>query len=197
MKGQRVAYIRVSTVDQNTGRQSEEIVADKTFTDHASGKDTNRPALQEAMEYVREGDTLVTLSMDRLARNLADLLRIVGDLTRRKIRVEFVKESLTFTGEDSPIATLMLSIMGAVAAFERAMILERQKEGVALAKKAGRYKGRTPAIRQGNGKLEQLEKLAAEGAKVAEMARAAGVSRQTVYTWLARRAASKIEEVAA
>jgi DNA invertase Pin-like site-specific DNA recombinase len=122
--------------------------------------------------------------MDRLARNLGDLLRIVADLTNRKVKVEFVKESLTFTGEDSPMATLMLSIMGAVASFERSMILERQREGVAIAKKAGVYKGRAPAIRQSNGKLEILEKLTAEGASVAEMARQAKVSRQTVYTWL-------------
>ena len=104
---------------------------------------------------------------------------------------------MTFNGKDSLIANLMLAIMGAVAEFELGKIAERRDEGIIAAKKAGKYKGRAPAIRQGNGKLEQLEKLAAEGAKVAEMARAAGVSRQTVYTWLARRAASKIEEVAA
>jgi DNA invertase Pin-like site-specific DNA recombinase len=180
----RIGYRRVSTVDQNTARQLDGIPVDKVFEDHASGKDTARPQLQAALEWAREGDTLVVHSMDRLARNLGDLLRIVADLTNRKVKVEFVKESLCFTGEDSPMATLMLSIMGAVASFERSMILERQREGVALAKKAGKYHGRVPAIRAGNGKLEQLTKLAAEGKGVAEMARTVGVSRQTVYSWL-------------
>jgi DNA invertase Pin-like site-specific DNA recombinase len=180
----RLGYLRVSTVDQNTTRQLDGIPVDKIFEDHASGKDTNRPQLQAALEWAREGDTLVVHSMDRLARNLGDLLRIVADLTNRKVKVEFVKEGLTFTGEDSPMATLMLSIMGAVASFERSMILERQREGVALAKKAGKYHGRAPAIRSSNGKLEQLTKLTAEGKGVAEMARAVGVSRQTVYSWL-------------
>lgn len=196
-KGQRVAYRRVSTLDQNTARQLDGMAFDREFTDKASGKDTARPALQEALAYVRAGDTLTVHSMDRLARNLGDLLRIVHDLTRRGVRVEFVKESLTFTGEDSPMATLMLSIMGAVAAFERSMILERQREGVALAKKAGRYKGRAPAIRASNGKEAQAEKLLAEGAGPAEIARSLEVSRQTVYAWLAARKNSQPKGVAA
>jgi DNA invertase Pin-like site-specific DNA recombinase len=123
--------------------------------------------------------------MDRLARNLGDLLRIVADLTGRKVRVEFVKEALTFTGEDSPMATLMLSIMGAVAAFERSMILERQREGVALAKKAGKYLGRAPAIRANNGKLAELTRLLSQKTPIAEMARQLNVSRQTIYSQLA------------
>jgi DNA invertase Pin-like site-specific DNA recombinase len=183
----RLGYCRVSTLDQNTARQLDGVQLDKTFVDHASGKDTARPQLQAALEWAREGDVLVVHSMDRLARNLGDLLRLVGDLTARGVRVEFVKEGLTFTGEDSPIATLMLSIMGAVASFERSMILERQREGVALAKKAGKYKGRSPAIRQGNGKAAEMERLDAAGVGVAEMARRVGVSRQTVYAWLAAR----------
>ena len=199
-KGQRVAYRRVSTLDQSTDRQLDGMTFDREFVDKASGKDTARPALQEALAYTREGDTLVIHSMDRLARNLADLLRIVADLTNRKVKVEFVKENLTFTGEDSAIATLMLSIMGAVASFERSMILERQREGVALAKKAGRYKGRTPAIRTGNGKAAEFESLLTQGAKVSEMAKALKVSRQTIYSQLKSRAASQnpqAEEVAA
>jgi DNA invertase Pin-like site-specific DNA recombinase len=178
----RIGYRRVSTVDQNTARQLDGISIDKVFEDHASGKDTARPQLQAALEWAREGDTLICHSMDRLARNLGDLLRIVADLTNRKVKVEFVKESLCFTGEDSPMATLMLSIMGAVASFERSMILERQREGVALAKKAGKYHGRAPAIRSSNGKLEQLTKLLAQNTPVAEMARQLGVSRQTIYS---------------
>ena len=196
----KIGYRRVSTLDQNTARQLDGLTLDKTFEDHASGKDTARPQLQAALEWVREGDTLVIHSMDRLARNLADLLRIVADLTNRKVKVEFVKENLTFTGEDSAIATLMLSIMGAVASFERSMILERQREGVALAKKAGRYKGRAPAIRAGNGKAAELQNLIAEKLPVSEIARRLGVSRQTIYSQLKSRAASQnpqTEEVAA
>ena len=196
----KIGYRRVSTLDQNTARQLDGITLDKVFEDHASGKDTARPQLQAALEWAREGDTFVSHSMDRLARNLGDLLRIVADLTRRKVKVEFVKESLTFTGEDSPMATLMLSIMGAVASFERSMILERQREGVALAKKAGRYRGRAPAIRSNNGKADQLQKMLAEKTPVAEIARRLNVSRQTVYAELKALAASQkpqTEEAAA
>jgi len=124
---------------------------------------------------------LVCHSMDRLARNLGDLLKLVADLTNRKVQVEFVKEALTFTGDDSPMATLMLSIMGAVASFERSMILSRQREGVAIAKAKGIYKGRLPAIRSNNGKQADLARLIAEKTPVSEIARQLGVSRQTVY----------------
>ena len=189
-KGQRVAYKRVSSLDQSTARQLDGLTFDREFVDHASGKDTSRPALQEALAYVREGDTLTIHSMDRLARNLGDLLHIVADLTGRKVRVEFVKEALTFTGEDSPMATLMLSIMGAVAAFERSMILERQREGVAIAKKAGKYLGRAPAIRSNNGKLAELKRMAAEKVPISEMARQLKVSRQTIYSALKQEAAA-------
>ena len=181
---QRVAYVRVSTVDQNVGRQLEGLIADKTFTDHASGKNTSRPALQEALAYVREGDTLVCFSMDRLARNVQDLLRIVSDLNLRNVAVEFTKEHLSFDGTATPMAQLMLTVMGAVAQFEREMLLERQREGVALAKKAGKYHGRAPAIRSNNGKLAELQRLQSLNTPIAEMARALGVSRQTIYSWL-------------
>lgn len=190
----RIGYKRVSSLDQNTARQLEGIQVDKAFEDHASGKDTSRPQLQAALEWAREGDTLVVHSMDRLARNLGDLRKLVDDLTARGVVVEFCKEHLTFTGKDSPMANLLLSMLGAVAEFERSLILERQREGVALAKKAGKYRGRAPAIRAGNGKLAELEKLSTQNIGVAEMARTIGVSRQTVYSWLATR---KQTEVAA
>jgi len=98
MKGKRVGYIRVSSVDQNTVRQLEGIRLDRVFTDKASGKDTKRPQLEAMLEFVREGDLVVCHSMDRLARNLDDLRRLVMGLTKRGIRVEFVKESLTLPG---------------------------------------------------------------------------------------------------
>jgi hypothetical protein len=99
-------------------------------SDKASGKDTQRPQLQSALGYCRESDTLVVHSMDRLARSLIDLRKIVSDLTSRGVTVEFVKENLRFTGEDSPMSILLLSLLGAVAEFERALILERQREGI-------------------------------------------------------------------
>ena len=131
-----------SSFDQNPERQLENIYVDKVFTDKASGKDTKRPELDNLLSFVREGDIVIVHSMDRLARNLDDLRRLVQKLTKSGVRIEFVKEHLTFTGEDSPMANLLLSVMGAFAEFERALIRERQREGIALAKKRGAYKAR-------------------------------------------------------
>ena len=116
--GQRVGYIRVSTVDQSTARQLDGLELDKTFTDKLSGKDTNRPQLQAAFDHMRDGDVLVVHSLDRLACNLRDLLRLVEDLNGRGITVEFVKENLVFGVEDaSPMANFQLQMMGAFAEF--------------------------------------------------------------------------------
>src|SRR6195952_5724287 len=109
-KGQQIGYTRVSTVEQNNARQLDGLTLDRTFADKASGKDTKRPQLEAALAFVREGDTLVVHSMDRLARNLDDLRKIVLSLTKRGVKVQFIKESLTFTGEDSPMANLLLSV---------------------------------------------------------------------------------------
>ena len=180
----RIGYRRVSTLDQNTARQLDGVPLDKCFEDHASGKDTARPQLQAALEWAREGDRLVVHSMDRLCRNLGDLRRTVESLTSRGVEVEFIKEGMVFNGDDTPMSKFMLNIMGSFAELERSMILERQREGVALAKKAGRYKGRAPAIRSNNGKLAELERLYILSTPVAEMARQTKVSRQTIYSWL-------------
>lgn len=142
MKGQRVGYVRVSTIDQNTDRQLDGQVLDRKFQDKASGKDAARPALQAALAYLRQGDELVVHSMDRLARNLEDLRRMVRELVARGVKVTFLKENLTFSDEASPMATLMLSVMGAFAEFERSLIRERQREGIRLAKEKGVYRGR-------------------------------------------------------
>ena len=111
MSGQRIGYVRVSSFDQNPERQLENVIVDRLFTDKASGKNTERPQLEGLLTFVRDGDTIVVHSMDRLARNLDDLRRIVQTLTARGVRIEFVKENLTFVGEDSPMANLMLSVM--------------------------------------------------------------------------------------
>src|ERR671915_1087996 len=112
MSGQYIGYIRVSTLDQHTARQLDGIEVDKTFTDKASGKDTKRPQLELLMSFVRSGDTVIVHSMDRLARNLDDLRRIVQTLTGKGVCIEFIQEHLTFRGEDSPMANLMLSVPG-------------------------------------------------------------------------------------
>jgi len=182
MKGQIVGYVRVSTFDQNTDRQLEGMQLDKVFTDKASGKDTKRPEIELLMQYVRQGDTVVVHSMDRLARNLDDLRQTVQKLTGRGIRIQFVKESLTFTGEDSPMANLMLSVMGAFAEFERALIRERQREGIALAKQRGVYRGRKRSL-SGRDIAEVRRRIDA-GEKKAKVARDYGISRETLYQYL-------------
>lgn len=182
MKGQRIGYIRVSSFDQNTARQLEGIAVDKIFTDKASGKDTKRPELDALMEFVREGDTVIVHSMDRLARNLDDLRQIVKTLTGQGIGIQFVKESLTFTGEDSPMATLLLSVMGAFAEFERALIRERQLEGIALAKQRGAYKGRKKTLSAEQ--IVELKERVSRNEKKTEIARHFGISRETLYQYL-------------
>ena len=182
MKGQRIGYVRVSTTEQNTDRQLEGLPVDRVFTDKASGKDVRRPALEDLMGYAREGDTVVVHSMDRLARNLDDLRQIVQTLTRKGVTIEFVKEHLRFTGEDSPMANLMLSVMGAFAEFERALIGERQREGIALAKHRGAYRGRKPSLSVDQ--IRELRRLAREGTGKVALARQFKISRQTVYEYL-------------
>ncbi len=182
MEGQRIGYRRVSSIDQTTARQLEGMDLAKVFEDHASGKDTQRPQLTLCLEFLRAGDTLVVHSMDRLARNLDDLRRIVKTLTGKGVKVEFVKESLTFTGDSNPMSTLLLSVMGAFAEFERALILERQREGIAIAKRNGVYKGRTPTLK-GEKRTEAVSKVQA-GVPLAKVAREYGVSRQTLYSYI-------------
>lgn len=182
MKGQRIGYVRVSSFDQNPERQLEQVQVDKVFTDKASGKDTQRPEIDSLLSFVRDGDTVVVHSMDRLARNLDDLRRLVQKLTKRGVRIEFVKESLTFTGEDSPMANLMLSMMGAFAEFERALIRERQREGIALAKQRGAYRGRKKSLSEPQ--IVELKRRIAEGEQKATVARDYGISRETLYQYL-------------
>lgn len=182
MDGQRVGYVRVSGLDQNPDRQLEAVSVARTFTDKASGRDTRRPELDRLLAFVREGDTVVVHSMDRLARNLDDLRRVVQDLTRRGVRIEFVKEGLTFTGEDSPMANLMLSVMGAFAEFERALLRERQREGITLAKQRGAYRGRKRALNPEQ--IVEVKRRVAAGEQKARVARDMGICRETVYQYL-------------
>jgi DNA invertase Pin-like site-specific DNA recombinase len=183
MTGQRIGYKRVSTVDQNTIRQLEGVAVDEVFEDKASGKSTaQRPALEAMLKHVRKGDVVLCHSMDRMARNLDDLRRIVLGLTSRGVRVEFTKEGLSFTGEDSALSKLLLSVMGAFAEFERSLILERQREGIAIAKAAGKYKGRKPTLTIGL--ITELRSRSSLGESKSQLAREFGISRETVYQYL-------------
>jgi DNA invertase Pin-like site-specific DNA recombinase len=179
-----IGYVRVSTLDQSTERQLEGLKIDRVFEDKLSGKDVNRPQLREALRYLREGDKLVVHSLDRLARNLVDLKNIVTELTGRGVVVEFIKERLTFTGEDSPMSNLLLGVMGAFAEFERALIRERQREGIALAKKRGVYSKKRKAKLTPD-QLKTLKARADAGEKKAPLAREFGISRETLYKYLA------------
>jgi DNA invertase Pin-like site-specific DNA recombinase len=182
--GKRVGYIRVSSVDQNELRQLEGVELDRKFADKASGKDTKRPQLQAALDYLREGDVLVVHSMDRLARNLDDLRKIVLGLTQRGVIVEFEKERLSFTSEDNAMSNLLLSVMGAFAEFERALIRERQREGIALAKRKGIYKGRKRSLT--GERAADLRRRVLAGETKAALAREFGISRETLYSYLTR-----------
>lgn len=178
--GQRVGYVRVSSEGQNEARQLDGVTLDRTFTDKASGKDTQRPELQALLAYVRTGDHVYVHSMDRLARSLSDLEGIVKGLTGRGVAVTFTTQAMTFTGEDSPMNTLMLQLLGSVGQFERALIRERQREGIAIAKAKGTvYKGRKPSL-DAAGKAKLLE-LVAQSMPKAQIAKVLGISRTTLY----------------
>jgi DNA invertase Pin-like site-specific DNA recombinase len=184
MTSQRIGYIRVSSLDQNAERQLDGIHLDKVFTDKASGKDTNRPQLQAALNHIRAGDVLVVHSMDRLARNVEDMLRLVREMNDGGVSVEFIKENMSFTaGSDDPRSILMFTMLSAFAQFERSLIKERQREGIALAKAKGTvYKGRKPALNAE--RIAQLRERAAVGANKTKLAKEFGISRETLYQYI-------------
>ena len=184
MTSQRIGYSRVSSLDQNAERQLDGIRLDKVFTDKASGKDTNRPQLKAALNHVRTGDTLVVHSMDRLARNVEDMLRLVREMNDRRVSVEFIKENMSFNaGSDDPRSILMFTMLSAFAQFERSLIRERQREGIALAKAKGTvYKGRKPALNAE--RIAQLREQAATGANRTKLAKEFGISRETLYQYI-------------
>lgn len=188
MSGKQIGYIRVSTHDQNTARQLDGIQLDKVFEEHASGQSVERPAFQACLEYLCDGDVLYVHSIDRLARNLQDLLNIVTSLKEKGVTLVFHKEKLEFTGNDKngkgdAFQELQLHIIAAVAQFERALILERQREGIAIAKRNGKYKnvGRRPIL--SDEQVGELRTKLKKGTKIAALAREYAVSRQTIYSW--------------
>lgn len=183
MKTQIIGYVRVSSIDQNEQRQLDGIELDRVFTDKASGKDLNRPQLQEALKYVREGDTFTVHSMDRLARNVEDMLRLVRELNAKGVTVRFVKENIEFTADkNDPRAALMFAMLGAFSQFEREMIRERQREGIALAKARGVYKGRKPVLTPAQ--IEELNERLKTCTNKAQLARDFGIHRDTLYKYV-------------
>ena len=183
--GQVVGYARVSTDDQNLARQVDQLKAAGAFavyTEKISGSTRNRPQLEEVLRYLRRGDQLVVTSMDRLARSLVDLHAIVDDLVSRGVSVKFLREGQIYSGQADPIAKLMLGVMGSVAEFERAIIRERQAEGIAKAKKRGVYKGRARALT--DEQVDEARRRVAEGIPKAKVARDLGIGRTTLYEYL-------------
>lgn len=177
-KGKNVAYIRVSTIDQNEARQKvalQKYNIDRWFIEKASGRDANRPKLQEMLEFIREDDVVYVEEFSRLGRSTADLLMIVRKIEDTGARFVSLKEQLDTT---TPAGRLQMTMMAAIAEFERDMILERQREGIAIAKAAGKYKGRKEITIPNIG--EYYEKyMTRQGTKVS-IAAELGISRTTL-----------------
>ena len=177
----KIAYIRVSTFEQNTARQLDGMTFDKTFEDKLSGANANRPSLINMIDYIREGDEIWIHSIDRLARSLIDLHDLIKQITDKHATVHFKTESLTFDGgEHNPHQMLHLSMLGAFAQFERELIKQRQAEGIAKAKERGAYanvgrKGLSVEIEN------EIKAQRESGIGATQIAGNVGVSRTSVY----------------
>ena len=177
-KGKNIAYVRVSTIEQNEARQKEALEKfeiDRWFIEKASGKDTNRPQLQEMLAYIREDDTVYVEEFSRLGRSTADLLATVQAIEDAGAKFVSLKESFDTS---TPVGRLQMTMMAAIAEFERAMILERQKEGIAIAKREGKYKGRKAVSVPDIGKYYQ-QYMSRRGTKT-DIAKERGISRTTL-----------------
>lgn len=182
MPGKTVGYVRVSTTDQNTARQLDGVVLDKVFEEKASAKSTDRPVLQECLRYLRDNDVLYVHSIDRLARNLADLERIVSDLNARGVEVRFMKENLNFKGDEDPMSVLLLQLLGSFSQFERSIIRERANEGIKSALKRGVRFGRPEKLTEAQ--KEEICARAVWGTSKRGLAQEYGISTQLVYVVL-------------
>lgn len=174
-------YIRVSTVFQNTDRQLIDVPCDRTYEEKVSGKNTDRPQLQAMLQNIRSGDKINVHELSRLARNTQDLLKIVDQIVSTGATIFFHKENLIFNGDkkDDPFQKLMLTMLGAISTFERDLMLERQREGIAVAKSKGKYKGRPS-----NFTADVVKKIKLEFANTknkAELARNYEISRGYLY----------------
>lgn len=184
--GADIGYIRVSSVDQNTSRQLADIHLDKVFEDRLSGNCRNRPGLDACLDYLREGDTLHVHSIDRLARNLLHLQQLIDALTARGVTIVFHKENMRFLpdgyGASDPMSRLMMQMLGAFAEFERSLIRERQREGIAAAKSSGKVLGRPKRV--SDDILERVRADVALGIPLAKIAKKIGIPRTTLYSRL-------------
>jgi|TARA_R110002074_G_scaffold62876_1_gene151053 DNA invertase Pin-like site-specific DNA recombinase len=186
MSGKNVGYIRVSSATQSLDRQLDGIHLDKVFEEKVSGKTVGtRGVLETCLDYLREHDVLHVHSIDRLARNMSDLLSIVDDLVQREVTVKFHSEGLTFAPKtDDPMASLMLQMLGAFAEFERKLIGQRRKEGMEAARRRGKHIGRKRSLADDD--LREINKRLTQGAQKSDLAKEWGVSRTTLYAALSR-----------
>jgi DNA invertase Pin-like site-specific DNA recombinase len=182
---QNIGYRRVSSSGQNLDRQLDGIKLDEIFEEKISGKTKKRPALDDCIKHCRKGDTLYIHSMDRLARNLKDLLDLVETFTSNGVAIRFTKENLVFAGSDNPMSKVMLQIMGAIAEFERSLILDRQKEGIKKALEKGVQFGRKKSV--DDEKMIQIIELLRAGKNKSEVCKKVGISRSTLYRELKSR----------
>lgn len=186
--GKQIGYICVSSTDQSTDRQLDGVVLDRIFEDRvSSAKAENRPQLQACLDYIRDGDTLHVHSIDRLARHLFDLERLVEALTVKGIGIRFHREGLTFSADVAdPFQALMRQVIGAVAQFERDVIRARQREGIAAARAAGKRFGRPKALTAGQ--IDEIRARRAAGEPASTLAREYRIGRTTLYSVLATEA---------
>lgn len=196
MPGKQIGYVRVSSESQNLDRQLDGLQLDRIFQEKVSAKDMNRPVLQECLSYLRDGDVLHVHEISRLARNLGNLEQIVSDLNGRGVEVRFIKENLTFAGNEDPLARLTLQLLGSFSQFERALIRERQAEGLAAAKRRGQRFGRPVKLTEQQ-KLE-IRSRAVWGTSKKALAAEYGISTQLVYVVLkeGRESSSELQEAA-
>lgn len=181
VSGHKVGYLRVSSVDQNVERQRAAVgQVDKVFEDYASGGSRKRPQLDDMLGYIRNGDQVRVASMDRLARSVIDLNQLTDEILSKGAQLVFVSENLTYSpGDSDPYAQFQMHLLGAVAQLERSLIRERQAEGIAQAKAAGKYLGRAQALSPTE--IETARNQIAEGVPKARVARALNISRSTLY----------------
>lgn len=194
-KSQVVGYVRVSSLSQNPERQLDGINLDRVFTDKVTGSTKDRPQLGQLLDYVRYGDVVVVHSLDRLARNLDDLLSIISHLKQKGVTFKSLQENIVINAtSNNPLDTLILHIFGAVAEFNRSLIREAQREGIAKAKQKGVYKGRksvlTPQVvaqiedllAKRNSSVEHYKKLSHN-----DIAKQVGISKSSLYRYLDKR----------
>ena len=174
-----IGYVRVSTVEQNEARQLESLKGydiDRWYTEKVSGKDLNRPKLQEMLDFAREGDTIYIHDFSRISRSVKDLLSLIDTLEAKKVHLVSVKENLDTS---TPAGRLMLTMIGAINEFERANLLERQREGIAIAKAKGKYKGRK-AIEIDKSFIDGYQRYLARKINKSQLAKELGISRPTL-----------------